>query len=511
MNTVQTLVIRRTDTLPAVRHALRQVGPGPVLLVMPADGRALLSEPVDLALIKQEATALGQTIGVVTFDRRVKAAARALRVPVFTFESWGRWRMSQTRPWWLPAPSRRSGARTHIAAGDRRAVHTRLTPPPRWLRFVERYTTILLFFALLAVLIVTAVYAAPAATVTLRPVLQPLRVTQTVVADPRYSAATAGGASVPGRLLVSVARQRADVAPTGFKAVPVATARGTVTFVNRLAEPVIIPAGTRVSTSAAERIIFQTVAEATAPGRLGGEVDVEVVAVQPGLSGNLPADQVNRIEGSLAAILNVRNLWPIGGGAVEYRPAVTTADKQRLREHILEALRAQARQNMEAALEPGEFLAADSIRLVAVYLETYSHFVGEDANLLTLEMRAELHGTAVDERVTEELVYAQLYAQAPDGYRILDDSIRTRIGNLLGVDGEGRVILQMIGDAVMAADLAPAPLLDVVTGQQIPIARAYLNEQLPLRSAPEVRVWPATFDRMPYLTARIYTVIDTNP
>jgi hypothetical protein len=40
------------------------------------------------------------------------------------------------------------------------------------------------------------------------------------------------------------------------------------------------------------------------------------------------------------------------------------------------------------------------------------------------------------------------------------------------------------------------------------VALAYLYEQLPLRDAPQVEIWPTWFRRIPYTTARIETKVE---
>ena len=71
---------------------------------------------------------------------------------------------------------------------------------------------------------------------------------------------------------------------------------------------------------------------------------------------------------------------------------VSEADQTRLRLQVLQFIQAVARSEMERQLTSREFLAVDSLRASQVFNETYSHFVGEQATRLTLEMLGKRSG-----------------------------------------------------------------------------------------------------------------------
>jgi hypothetical protein len=327
------------------------------------------------------------------------------------------------------------------------------------------------------------------------------------VADPTL--AEASGASVPGRVLVVVESWQADVATTGTATVPNASARGTVVFLNQVAQEVEVPIGARVSTSDGNNIIFQTVQAVTVPAVVGGTAETEVIAIEPGPQGNVPANLINRVEGTLAVQLEVINLEDMEGGAVREAQVVAEEDQVRLRSQVLQFIQAVAQAEMEAQLAPEEFLAVDSLRVLQVFDETYSHFVGEQTTLLSLEMRVEMGGTAVNTTDASGLIFDALAAQVPEGFTLVPSSIQFDNGDVLGVDEDGRITFEMLGEAIVAADLALAEPLATVSGQPPDLAAAYLYKSLPLRDPPAVQVWPTWFDRVPYLPARIHTEIVT--
>jgi len=235
---------------------------------------------------------------------------------------------------------------------------------------------------------------------------------------------------------------------------------------------------------------------------------VEVIAEEPGPQSNVAANLVNRVQGSLGLQVEVRNLEPMAGGALRETAAVAAEDQERLQAQALQFLQAVALATMEAQLTEREFISKDTIRVVNVLDETFSHDVGEQTAELTLVMRAELQGTAVDTTVASGLAFESLGQAVPAGFTLVPDSIRFSSGSVVAVDDSGRVTFSMIGEGIVAANLALDDPITAVTGQPPETAAAYLYQQLPLRAVPTLNVWPVWFDRVPYLATRIQTEIE---
>ena len=189
---------------------------------------------------------------------------------------------------------------------------------------------------------------------------------------------------------------------------------------------------------------------------------------------------------------------------------VAEEDQARLRSQVLQFIQAVAQAEMETQLAAGEFLAVDSLRVAQVFNETYSHFVGEQTTLLSLEMRVEMQGTAVDTTDASVLIFDALAGQVPEGFTLVPNSIHFDHGQVLGVDEDGRITFEMLGNTLVAADLALAEPLETISGQTPDNAAAYLHQSLPLREVPSIRIWPTWFDRIPYLSARIRTDVQTS-
>ena len=506
-------IVSICDQLAWVREETR------VLLVLP-EQPMLLEEWLDLVRLRRCAQQHRLEVGLVTAYREVASQAKSLGFPVFRTVDDGQeesrrwWRVRQgwrrpTRPGASVSLDAAEGLKSLPDEADRREMYRRMNPPSSRINWVRRYIGVFIFFMTLALVYVGVAYAVPGATIFLYPQVESLQVRRQIVADPQLAAVNFSDASVPARRLIVSEVWQAEVATTGSLEVPDAQARGAVVFVNLLDQTVTIPAGTRVSTTAGARIVFQTVETVQAPGVEGGTVEVGAIALEPGRRGNVLPTLINRVEGPLSAQLEVRNLEAMQGGAVRAVPAVATEDQDRLRAQVLQQLQTLASAEMQELLAESEFLALNSVRVNEILHETYSHFPGEPTDRLALEIRAQVEGTAVDATQANDLVYEGLAGAVRPGYELVPESLQFYSDAVIDVDAQGRVTFEMVGDGLIAAAVDTSELLHDVSGQPPGLAASYLYERLPLRDYPSIRIWPNWFDRLPYLPARIRTEVVT--
>lgn len=519
---MKTRIIQLTpdDDIVSVRDRLNWMDEPRALLVLPEQG-GVLGDGLDLVQLRRYADKLRLEVGLVTADTAVTQQARALGLPTFTSIASGKlnqpewWRRRRREEWvGLPVgglPRLRQWTH-HQAQGveDAGEVRRRQKTRPTWRVWLRRYLTLFLFFITLALLSVAFAYTVPGATITLHPKVLPLQISRQVVADPFANSENANEGVVPARILTATETWTASVETTGVVDVPNASAQGVVIFVNKLDEAVVVPAGTRVRTSTGDTVVFQTLESVTVEGGVGNTAEVAVIAIEPGPQGNITANGVNVVEGSLSLELDVRNLEAMEGGSFRQATAVTQADQDRLHSQVLQFVQALALAEMETELTAREFLPAASLSVVAIQHETYSHFVGEQTSRLTLEIQAEVRGTAVDTSTTIGSIYTALAAQVPPGYELVPESIRLEKGDVVAVDEAGRVTLAMNGWGMMAAQLHLTEPLVKISGQERQTAVTYLYNNLPLRDIPQIKIWPGWFTRLPYTPSRMETIIETN-
>ncbi|MCB0009378.1 MAG: baseplate J/gp47 family protein, partial [Anaerolineales bacterium] len=361
---MQLIYLDSEDDIVSIQDRLQWAGEERVLLVLPSEGNHL-TEKLDLMRLRRRADELSLEIGLVTVHGRVRWQARPLGFPVFNTVHQGQnsterlWRKYRRKRYLVT----RNTPRRLMDMFDKREASRRLEPRPGWQQWLWRYVGIMAFFLTCAISIIAFLYAIPTATVQIQPLVEPIRATKQIVADPLLESVNFSGVSVPARTLVVTEEWQATVDTTGTIEVPDAPARGTVIFINTVEQGLTIPAGTRVSTSAGQNIVFQTLRDVEMADTVGATAEVDVVAVQPGPQGNVEPDLINRVEGSLALQLEVRNVEPTTGGGVRVSQAVTQDDRDRLRAQVLQYLQALAYGNMELQLTEAEFLANDSLRV----------------------------------------------------------------------------------------------------------------------------------------------------
>jgi hypothetical protein len=486
-----------------------------LLLVVPAlpDGKQPLGHPLDCVRLRRHADRRRVEIGLVTTDSWLRRQALALGIPVFKSVEVA---TADRRGWWR---GRRRQERVGLptVGGNPLALRPDTFPtldqPTVFLvsamgsrRWLVRYLAIVLFCMVVALLYVLFLYVVPQATLTLRPQVAEITAVQSITVDPDLTAVDYGRFAVPGRVLLVEEEWETAVPTSGQIEQPTTAARGQVIFTNQSDRPQTLPVNTRLLGD--NGLVFLTITAVTLQEVAGSTAAVDVIAEQPGPQGNVAAGTITVIDDPFVNQLLVTNPDNLSGGAVEMVPAVAEADQNRARSQLLQFLQAVALSRMETQLTEREFLPAEAVRVAAVLQENYSHDVGQATGQLTLAMRVEMQGTALDVTDTTGLVYAGLAEQVPPGHYLAVDNISIAPEAVLAVDEAGHMTVNMRGTGLAAVDLNLNQTIQAITGQEVETAVAYLYQQLPLRDPPQLQIWPTWFDRVPYLNGRIHTQVE---
>lgn len=469
---------------------------------------------LDLVRLRRRADDLRLEIGLVTVHKPIARQARALGIPVFRDEKQAKrnsrgWRRGRNRQEWVGLPNvggRRLAdwvQQNPQRKRDPSAVWAQLSAPVPPLTWVMRYSAVVLFFLMLALFVIGFFYLLPTAIVTLPLATETIQASRPIMADPAVGEVGTQTAVIPARTLQTTAQWQESLPTTGLLLRPTTPAQGDVIFTNLLDAPVVIEAGTVLSTS--NGILFETVQAVLVAGAEGSTAQATVVARELGPVGNVQADAIVNLPDDLSRLVTVRNSNPLTGGAVEEVTTVSADDRERLRSQAVQSLQAVALSELQIRLTEREFLARESIRIETVLTESYSHSEGEQAQQLTLKIEAQLTATAVDTTLAYPLVLAGL--TVPDGFTLVTEALQFERGEILGVDEAGRVQFVMEGTAVMIEQPELAPVFSQLEGQPLDIAIPYLQQNLPLTAEPSIEVWPLWFERIPYQQQKIETVI----
>jgi hypothetical protein len=504
---IEFVQLEPADDAGTVRDRLAFLRGRRVVLVWPEEGTAL-PRKLDLVLIQRAALRENIRLALVTHDPLVLRHAAELNISAFeTLKDAERRR-------WKRGRSRAFASRVKRPAGeaDPEALMpyaTRLRPDEpqsrlrRALGVVGRLALVLVLVALVAGV---ALLVLPGATVTVMPASDFLRTSAIITADPALPATAIDVEQglIPATTFRAEIVERGTVPTSGAQTLSAAPARGTVVFINRTDEAVDIPAGTLVSTSAGTPSVFQTLGDVSVPAGVDEQIEAAIEAIPEsiGEAGNVEAGLINTV--------SVRNLAPTFGGETTRIYTVTEADRDAAIAVLRQQLQNRAFNELPARASASQFIIPDSIRIAEERSDwmTFDHAVGEQAESLTLTMRAIVAATAVDEELARQVAYARLAGEVPRGRNLLPNTVLYERGLMESLDAAGRATFTVTASGMAQAAIDEGALRDRLAGLPLDEAAAYIGRELDLQpgSTPTLRILPDWFERMPLLAPRIQIV-----
>ncbi|HEY4691546.1 MAG TPA: baseplate J/gp47 family protein [Anaerolineae bacterium] len=507
----QILELHEHEDFHSIRDRLEFAESQRVLLVVPPFGD-VLKRRVDLQRIQRFAQEKGLEIALVTRDLDLRALAAELHVPTFFSVEAGqrrqRWHKLDDDGYGPYRPPDRSEA--YHAAQERDARIALSGDETR------RQIWIGVKFGLIGIVVVAILFSAiaivPSAEVYLVPQSERVVANVTIVADPDLQLADLEAARVPARYVLAEVKGTVTVPTTGKRAIPTTRASGVVFFVNQLNIPFRVPKGTVARTSAgAQAIRFVVTSDVDVPAGIGAQAQAPIEAVEVGVTGNVPANFINELEGVAALSLRVSNPDSTKGGGDNEVTAVDPADLDTARNLLLDQLGRQAIETLtQTTLEPSEFLLASSVSADAILDATFDKEVTEQATELTLQMRVRFSALAVDSENANAILFAAMQARSPAGYALLPEGLTFQRGTEQFLSEAGQYQFEMQGIGYAAANLDVGRALKSIAGKPRDAALSILQESLSLRQPPRITVSPNWFPLMPLLPVRIRAVVDAS-
>lgn len=492
------------DDAASIRDRIAWANADRVILAMgdEANQAILHLREIDYALIKRAGDQHGAEIAVAHPDSEQRQIARRVGLVAFSCVE------DAMREAWIPSDE---------VEPIQRRVPPRRFAPDTLRRFFPKRNWLLIGLRLIIALTALAAVAgsgllvAPSAHITLTASSQQLSTIVPVTLDTRATEPDIAARVVPAQRVDVIVEDQFTTPATGAKDVPRARSAGTVTFFNLLATPYVVPKNTVVRTSSASIAIrFVTLQDVEVPG--GGRADARIEALEPGPGSNVPANQINRIEGMAALAVRVINQEPTTGGANQTVRAVTEADYRRARNALRDRLVMQALDKMRQDPDVtgnGLFVVPDTLFIADVQDETYDRFITEQADEVTLNMRLQIAGLAVSPAHLASVARQQLASKVPEGFSLLSVSIER--GDV-AEEGTGRnFVFFMVARGVAGAEIDTNEVRRAVRGKTVGEAQSALLEKFALRSNPIIEVgpdWLTRFiNRLPFVTLRITTTI----
>ncbi|HEY2979851.1 MAG TPA: baseplate J/gp47 family protein, partial [Anaerolineales bacterium] len=448
----QILTLESHDDLISVRDRLSWTKTPRVLLVWPGYEDVSLRE-LDLKVLQRHANSLGAQLGLVTRRASVRREAEALGLPVFESTA-----IAQKDAW--PA---RAIKKESIARPPRQDLR-RMQSQARTIESGWRTNPGLRFAAfsigVLAVLLVAALFV-PRASVTLQPESQVQSLVIPVIASPAIQSVFVTG-SVPAGLETLIVEGSQTLPISGQITIPQTKARGIARFENLTDAEVRIPAGTVIFTLGESPVRFATVNATHITAGIDQFVEVPIEAIRAGSLGNLPANALQAIEGSVGLSASVTNAEPTAGGSDQTAVGAGEAERMRLREALMRDLTSQAEVNFQGQVLPNDLLLLDTLKVSQTLDESYSPPADQPGSSLTLNMRLEFAVLVVSTDDLKQLAQAALDANSPQGFSPVADSLTFISVSAPVTDADGTTRWQMKTERRLLRNVDTTQVLSIV-------------------------------------------------
>ncbi len=505
-----TLSLESDDDLASIRDQFAFVRATHVLLLLPPDG-GVLRRKLDLLLIQRQAARLGIRIALITEDPAIIDHADDLNISVFPDEQAARvsrWKRPHDHVF---APPREPNTQAEIID---HVARQRVPPTPAAVRR-RRVGRWMAFGAVMIVVLFSFWLAVPSASVTITPASRQVYESVAIVADPALTDIDIENRQMPAYVIARQATSHVTVQTSGTETAGRSRAQGLATFINSEDQPVLIPLGTIVSTSDTYPVRFETLIETTLPAGDSAniQVPIQALAEHSGAAGNVNPGAINRLEADFADRVSVTNPNATYGGALQEVHRVTADDHERLRVLGRQMLLQNARDDLLHALSGDQFLVPGSITITEERPEwtIFTGFVGDEAESVSLSLRANVQAVVVDEDQAREVALSALSPYIEPGMEISPDALSFTRGDILDIAPSGRVTFLMVVKGNIAVSVDQGRVRDRMAGISVDDARLRLERELLLdpNRPPQISTWPPWYNRMPLLPVRISVKVNT--
>ncbi len=485
----QIITLESHDDLISVRDRMSWAKSPRILLVWPKFEKISL-RPVDLRILQQHAHYLGADLGVVTHRSNVRRDAQGFGIPVF-----GSSVAAQRDAWPVRRRSARRAARTDQLQLREMADKAKLKEADWRSKPAARVGTFTL--GVLAVLAITALFI-PRATIKLTPITKQQSITLPVTASTSTKSVNITG-SIPAHEISITVQGTQSARINSQTSIPQSKAGGIARFKNLTQQDVTIPAGTVIHSTAETSVQFATLNDTHLTGKANAVVEVPIEALEAGAAGNLPADSLQVIDGSVALSASVTNPEPTTGGSDRIATAPSENDHARVRGVLMSQLVAQAQQQIKESIGAKDLVLANTLKLGEPEEETYDPPSGQAGTLITLTLRVPFTAQYLSAGDLTQLAETTLNASEPEGFIPVPDTLTFKLVGTPVADASGasHFDLQVERMSKHEIDLLQANAL--ARGLSPRAAARVLSTKLPLASTPKIELSPSWWPWLPLI------------
>ena len=488
----QEIQLEAEDDLISIRDRMAWAHTPRILLIWPVDGGEKI-HPSDVLLLRRHADFLGQQLGLVTRDHKIRAVAHELRISVFSrvvdaqANTW-----LDERSWLIERRYPRRNLRRIRKILPKPDLYPAITHP--FLRILILTVGVLAVLAVLLVLI-------PSAEIQITPLEMDQFVTIAVSSEPDVHEVQISGLVPQHILTLNVSGQDTALA-TGGTTRPDKKAAGQILFTNLTGKMIVVPAGSVLQTRDNPPILFETLQDVQVPAGKGKTASGSIQARLPGLIGNVVAGAVTGLEGDSGSLLAVANPAQISGGTEIKTIIATDQDRERLKKRLLAELQQQALEHFSSRDSNGDIFFSETLNQNRVFEETYSPQPGSPGEKLTLSMNVEYgmaYSTYADLRsLAEQVLNASLSAgYVPGAKQITLKTLSsfTRVKDVIHWQmSAGRKVYPLVN---------PGAVISLVQGRPVNSADKLLMDAFGLVQEPVIRMRPTWWPWLPFLPISI--------
>jgi hypothetical protein len=484
------ITLESHDDLISVRDKLSWAKTPRILLVWPKYENVTL-RLLDLKVLQRHADSLGAQLGLVTRRANVRRDAEALGMPVFNSTV-----LAQKDLW--PAPAPRTQRTPPPPRRDLRAMRDEVyEKEPAWrTSLLGRVVT---FTAGVTAILVLAGLFVPRAAVTVHPATRTESIVIPVSASPSFEAVSITGNIPVHKILVTVEVEQSK-AVAGQVSIPQNKARGVVQFTNLTTDEVTIPAGTVVS--AAPSIRYVTLNDARLPAGVDEIVEVRIEALEAGSAGNVETGAIQFVEGSLGLSMTVSNPEPLTGGTDVKGIGANEADREKLRESVLQEAQRSAEEQIRSQIGVDDLLLTETLEITEILVEEFSPPAGEAGASLNLRIQLVASALYILSTDLEQLASSTINAAIPQGFvpqgGLTFEPLSMSVTGTSGITYFDLNVTQTIRRNVDILEI-----LSLIRGKNLKQAQSELRGQFILREEPQITITPAWWKYLPLIPFNI--------
>lgn len=486
-----------------------------VLLIWPEIGTAL-NRKLDLVLLQREARRRVLQLALVTHDTAVIKHADELGISTFETikeaEASNRWKRGRTRvfinrhhkPEDTPEPEDLMPVASRVRKSRKRM-------PP----LVQTTVRIVILLIVLGVILGSLYVTVPSATVSFAMEQELIQVSTTITADPTALDIDVENRIIPATRYEVLVQTQQQIETTGTEEGTSTRAIGSVSFTNNSSSPIVVPAGTQVQTSTGESITFETSIGTTVPAN-GSVNNIGIIATEDfaGDIGNVGIRTINTVVGDLGNSLSVTNDVATTNGISETYRIVASEDMERIMGDSRQSLQVLGFSEIEADLTDSQTIIIESVDIPEELLRNdwidFSHSIGDQTDLLTLDIQVIVEALVIDDRLAQQIVFAQVSSQKPDDMVLNPESFLYLRGPVIETDADNLTTFEAFGEGIASAQVDIYNLQSDLTRRPIDEAQRLIAATVDIapNSQPLIEISPAWIQHMPFLPIRITVDIE---